>query len=115
MSSPFLKHLLGTRGQGLQSAGELVSATLKRAGLGEMPDMPSGLVGRLLHRGRTAPAQDEAALSQGGRFIQGNYTGPAGTRPYRLFVPAPAGARPPRLRHRQPPALLRPLARSRIL
>ncbi len=98
MSSPFLKHLLRTPGQRLQSAGEVVAATLKRAGLGEIPaitDSPAGLVGRLMNRGRTAPAQDEGDLAEGGRFGHGTYTGPAGTRPYRLFVPATAGARPP--------------------
>ncbi len=98
MSSPFLKHLLRAPGARLQSAGELVSATLKRAGLGELgavPEMPAGLMGRLLNRGRPVPAQAEDALAEGGRFGHGTYTLQAGTRPYRLFVPAAAGARPP--------------------
>ncbi len=90
MSSPFLKHLLRTRGLGLQSAGDLVSASLRRAGLG---DMPAG-VARLLQRGQTAPPDDDGALAEGGRFGHGTYTGGAGTRPYRLFVPAAPGAQP---------------------
>ncbi len=94
MSSPFLKHLLRTRGLGLPSAGDLVSASLKRAGLG---DMPAGLVARLLHRGQATPPQADGALAEGGRFGQGTYSGAAGTRPYRLFVPEVHGARPPLL------------------
>ncbi len=98
MSSPFLRHLLRTRGLGLHAAGDLVSATLKRAGLGELPaapEMPAGLAALLRNRGRTAPPGAGDALADGGRFEQGTYTGAAGIRPYRLFVPEAHGPRPP--------------------
>ena len=100
MTSPFLKHLLRSRGAGLHAASALVGATLKRAGLGELPaapDLAAGLLGRLRHRARTAPAEADEALADGGRFGHGTFTGPAGTRPYRLFLPAAA---------RVPPALI---------
>ena len=96
MSSPFLKNLLRSRGARLQSARDLVSATLQRAGLGEAPatsDAMAGLVGRLLQRGRTAPATPDPAADDG-RFGRGTYTSAAGTRPYRLFVPEAPGVAP---------------------
>ncbi len=98
MNLPFLRHLLRTRGNaGLPSASALVSATLKQAGLGDFhtaPDAIAGFADRLLNRSRAAPAAADDQAAEGGRFSHGAYTGQAGTRPYRLFVPEAAGARP---------------------
>ncbi len=97
VSSPFLKLLMRSRNAGSHSASALVSATLQRAGLSDGPAAPeamAGLLGKLLKRGPASPGAGAAGLAAGGRFDLGTYTGEAGTRPYRLFVPDAAGASP---------------------
>jgi poly(hydroxyalkanoate) depolymerase family esterase len=88
----------------LAASAQAVQTTLNAAGLLSRPatrrtDGPvdvAALLDRVLGRalpgapGHAAPAAPpEAPISpQGGTFLSGTYAGPAGARPYRLFVPA---------------------------
>ena len=72
------------------------------ARLGSLPGL-SGLapgIAKPLNPGRTAPQQKTQAkhgkpMPAGAEFLSGTFTGPAGTRPYRLYVPSHRRAKAP--------------------
>ena len=99
MTDSFLKNMWRLRRTGLQPAADLVEAALARAGLTTPGDAARtgvpGIVGRLLKQGLPGLPKQEDAPPAPASLIGGSFTGDAGTRPYRLFVPPAPAAAPP--------------------
>ncbi len=95
MTDPLIARLMRASAAARLGAEAVVSQAAKSGGGMAQPKLGallSGVLGRLL------PRQPELADPPAdGSFTAGSYAGPAGSRPYRLFLPASARAAPPLL------------------
>ena len=96
MTNPFLRHLLRHR-PALPRVATVVTAALSRAGLVSDEATRAGaarLLGRFLNPALDGVSRPTDAVPPGKALLEGSFTGPEGTRPYRLFVPPSPAACP---------------------